>query len=78
MLYDQVQDNYPVSQDTVSQEKWSVDTPSTPEVAHENSPTVADKPSQKVEVPQFPSLIFKEEALYRRRSYNPTDASFEQ
>jgi len=69
VLYDGVQEIYPVTQEAVSQDILRVDTPSDPEVEHENSSTVADKPSQKVEVPEFPSLTIEDEELFRRSSY---------
>lgn len=64
-----------MTQVIVSQEILRVGTPSTPEVVHENSPAVADKPSQEVEVPEFPNLTIEEEEPFRRSRYNPTDAS---
>ena len=54
-----------MTQEAVSQDILRVDILD-PEVEHENSSTVADKPSQEVEVPEFPSLAMEEEELFRR------------
>jgi len=62
-----------VTQVVVSTDIWEVNTPPAPEVEHENTSTVADKPSQEIEVPEFPSLTIEEEELFRRRHYSPTD-----